>query len=258
MDIGRIIAIASNVFREVIRDRVLYLIGFFAIFLVGSLRLLSEFAIVGTENKIIVDLGLAAIGAMGLIVAVFIGTGMIQKEIEKRTILLVLAKPVARAELIAGKHLGLSAVLAVLVAATTAIYLGFLSLNQIDYPLGSILVAVFYIFLELSLLAAFAITFSVFTSSLLATLLAFGVYLMGHLSPDIVKAGQLSENPAIESFTKNLYLVLPDLSRLDLKNMAVYGSLPDLASLLGNAVYALLYTAFLLAIANLIFWRREF
>lgn len=255
--IARIFAISHNLFWEVLRQRVLYLIGFFALFLLGSLRLISEIAI-GTEDKIITDLGIGGIGVFGLIVAVFVGTEMINKEIEKRTILVLLAKPISRAELIVGKHLGLSAVLAILIATTTIIYLAILSLNRINYQMGSILVAMVYIFLELSLLSAFAIAFGVLTSGLLGSLLTFGIYLMGHLSPDIVKAGALTENPAIITFTKYLYLILPDLTKLDLKNMAVYGQLPPFPTLAFNAIYAIFYTVLVLSITTLAFRKREF
>jgi ABC-type transport system involved in multi-copper enzyme maturation permease subunit len=115
-----------------------------------------------------------------------------------------------------------------------------------------------YLFLQLSLITAVAIAFGVFTSSILATLLTFAVYLMGNFTRDLVALGKLSKNPAIENITRYLYLVLPDLSRLDLKNQAVYGQLPSIDVLLANAVYGMLYTILLLAIATLIFSRREF
>jgi ABC-type transport system involved in multi-copper enzyme maturation permease subunit len=254
---GRIWAIASNGFREVIRDRVFYLIGFFALLLVLALRLIPEVAAT-TENKIIIDFGLAAIDLLGVIVAVFVGTGLINKEIEKRTVLVLIPKPLNRAEFIIGKHLGLSGVLAVLIAAMTIIYLLLLSVSQINYPLGSILISTLYLFLELSLITAIALMFGVFTSSLLATLLTIGVYLMGNLSRDLLELGNLSRNSTLQTLTQGLYLVLPDLSRLNLKNDVVYGILPSPLTLLGHGMYGLLYTVLLLAIAILIFSRREF
>ncbi|HEY9652677.1 MAG TPA: ABC transporter permease [Coleofasciculaceae cyanobacterium] len=257
MSFSRIWVIASNGFREVIRDRVLYLIGFFALLLVMALRLLPEIAAT-TEDKIFLDLGLAAIEVLGVIVAVFVGTGLINKEIEKRTVLVLIAKPLSRAEFIIGKHLGLSGVLTVLVAATTVIYLILLSLSRIQFPWVSILVSVLYLLLKLSLLTAVALVFGVFTSSLLATLLTFGIYLMGNLSSDLVAFGNLSRNSTIQMLTQGLYLVLPDLSRLNLKNEAVYGILPPPLTLLANGLYALFYTLLLLAIAIMIFSRREF
>jgi ABC-type transport system involved in multi-copper enzyme maturation permease subunit len=254
---ARIWAIASNGFQEVIRDRVLYLIGLFALLLVIALWMLPKVAAT-TQNKIFLDLGLAGIEVLGVIVALFVGTGLINKEIEKRTVLVLISKPLNRAELILGKHLGLSAVLAVLIVAMTLIYLILLSFSKIEYSLASILVSTLYLFLMLSLLTAVALVFGVFTSSLLATLLTLGIYLMGNLSPDLLKFGKLSENPTLRQLTEGLYLVLPDLSRLNLKNEAVYGLLPSPQTLLSNGVYGLFYTALLLAIAILIFWQREF
>ncbi len=257
MNLARIWAIASNGFREVIRDRILYLIGVFALLLVIALRFLPEISAT-TENKIFLDVGLAAIELLGVIVAVFVGTGLINKEIEKRTVLVLIPKPLGRAEFIIGKHLGLSGVLAVLTLAMTAIYLILLSFSKIEYPIGTILVSTLYLFLMLSLLTAVALVFGVFTSSLLATLLTFAVYLMGNLSRDIVTFGSISRNSSVEKLSQGLYLVLPDLSRLNLKNEAVYGILPSAQTLLGNAVYGVFYTVLLLAIAILIFSRREF
>ena len=259
MSLTRIFTIARNVFYEVVRDRILWIVGFYALLLVAAMQLLPQIA-GATEEKMILDFGLAAMSVLGLIVAIFIGTGLVNKEIEKRTVLVLIAKPISRSEIIAGKHLGLSAVLASLITAMTIIYIVLLQLRQIPYPLGSILLASLYLFLQLCLVCAIAIALGVFTSSVLATLLSFGVYLMGNLSQDLVSFGRLSKNPGLENLTRNLYLVLPDLSRLDLKNQAVYGSeaLPDSLTLITNASYGLVYTVLVLAIASAIFSQREF
>ena len=259
MSLTRIFTIARNVFYEVVRDRILWIIGFYTLVLVAAMQLLPQIA-GATEEKMILDFGLAAMSVLGLIVAIFIGTGLVNKEIEKRTVLVLIAKPISRSEIIAGKHLGLSAVLASLITAMTIIYIVLLQLRQISYPLGSILLASLYLFLQLCLVCAIAIALGVFTSSVLATLLSFGVYLMGNLSQDLVSFGRLSKNPGLENLTRNLYLVLPDLSRLDLKNQAVYGSeaLPDSLTLITNASYGLVYTVLVLAIASAIFSQREF
>jgi ABC-type transport system involved in multi-copper enzyme maturation permease subunit len=259
MSLARIFTIARNVFYEVVRDRILWIIGFYALLLVAAMQLLPQIA-GATEEKMILDFGLAAMSVLGLIVAIFIGTGLVNKEIEKRTVLVLIAKPISRSEIIAGKHLGLSAVLASLITAMTIIYIVLLQLRQIPYPFGSIILASLYLFLQLCLVCAIAIALGVFTSSVLATLLSFGVYLMGNLSQDLVSFGRLSKNPGLENLTRNLYLVLPDLSRLDLKNQAVYGSeaLPDSLTLITNASYGLVYTVLVLAIASAIFSQREF
>ncbi len=259
MSLGRIFVMATNVFREVIRDRILYIISFYALLMVVVMQLLPQIA-ASTEDKIFLDFGLAAMSVLGLIVAVFVGTGLVSKEIEKRTVLSLIAKPISRAEFIVAKHLGLSSVLALLVAVMTVIYLALLQFQGVIYSLGSILLAAVFLFLQLSLITAVALALGVFTSSVLATLLTFAVYLMGNFSQDLVNIGRISKNPGFERLTGALYLILPDLSRLDLKNQAVYGMelLPSPLTLLANASYGLVYIVLLLAIAIFIFARREF
>ena len=257
ISILRIWAIAANGFREVIRDRILYFIGFFALLMAFALRLLPEIA-VGTHQKIFLDLGLAAIGLLGVMVAVFVGTGLINKEIDKRTILVLIPKPLSRAEFILGKHLGLSGVLAVMLGVMLVIYLLMLLGMKVSFQPLPLIVSVFYLGLELILIAAVAIAFGVFTSSILATLMTFGVYLMGHISKDLIQLGIISKNANILAITQNIYLILPDLERLNFRNEAVYGLLPSADVLIANALYSLVYTGLLLGISILIFSRRQF
>jgi ABC-type transport system involved in multi-copper enzyme maturation permease subunit len=257
MNIARIWAIAANGFREVIRDRILYVIGFFAISLAFAMRLLPEIS-VGADRKILLDLGLALSGVLGAVVAIFVGTGLINKEIEKKTVLVLIPKPLSRAELIAGKHFGLVGVLGVMIAIMTGIYLLAIHWLAIPFSLVSLLVAQVFLTIELALLTAVAIAFGVFTSSTLATLMSFGFYLMGHISQDILKLGAISQNKSIESATKLIYLVLPDLERLNLRNEAIYGVLPSISDLIASGLYGLLYTLALLIIAIAIFSRRQF
>jgi len=257
ISILRIWAIAANSFREVIRDRILYFIGFFALLMAFAWRLLPEIA-VGTHQKIFLDLGLAAIGLLGVIVAVFVGTGLINQEIDKKTILVLIPKPLSRAEFILGKHLGLSGVLAVMLGVMLVIYLLMLLGMKVSFQALPLIVSVFYLGLELILIAALAIAFGVFTSSILATLMTFGVYLMGHISKDLIQLGIISKNPNILAITKNIYLILPDLERLNFRNEAVYGLLPSADVLIANALYSLVYTGLLLGISILIFSRRQF
>ena len=212
----------------------------------------------GTDEKILLDFGIGSIALLSVVIAIFVGTGLINKEIEKRTLLMLIPKPISRSELIVGKHLGLLAVLIVTVSIMMIIYLGMLSFSQINYPIVPLAIAGVYLLLELALLIAVAMVFGVFTSSILATLLSFGVYLMGHFSQDLVELGKLSKNESIENLTNSLYVILPDLSRLDLKNQAVYGLLPSSTELVTHALYGILYTILLLIIAMMIFAQKEF
>lgn len=259
MNVTRVFVIAKNVFQEMVRDRILYIIGFYAILLAIAIRVLPEFA-AATEDKMFLDFGIGAMSIVSLIVTIFVGTALVNKEIDKRTILVLIAKPVSRIEILTGKFLGLAAVLAVLVAIMTVIYLAFLWLGNIPHSALSILIAAVFLIVQLSLIAAVAITFGVFTSSLLAVTLTFAVYLMGNITSDLVNLGRLSENPVFERITQGLFLVLPDLSRLNLRNDAVYGlaALPDTDVMISSLVYGVIYSILLLAIANIIFMRRQF
>jgi ABC-type transport system involved in multi-copper enzyme maturation permease subunit len=253
----RTLTIAQNAFWQVMRDRILYVIGIFALLMIGAVRLLPEISAT-TENKITLDFGLAAIDFLSLIITIFASTSLINQEIEKRTVYLLVAKPISRLELIVGKYLGLSAVLFVLIAGMMLIYFIILSWNKIPYPGLSLTLSGLFLGLKLSLMVAVGLLFGVLTNSLLATLLTLGVYLMGSLSRDLLNIGQFSENLTIERLMTGLYLILPDLARLDLKNDAVYGQFPSLAILFTNIAYGFLYTILLLSIAIGIFSRREF
>ncbi|MFM8296791.1 MAG: ABC transporter permease [Microcystaceae cyanobacterium] len=257
MNLLRIWVLATNVFREVIRDRILYVIGFYAILMALALQLLPQIS-VGADSKIFLDLGLAVTSLLGAIVAIFVGTGLVNKEIEKRTVLVLIPKPISRTEFLVGKHLGLLAVLTVMITTMTAIYFMLLLWGKIAAPWFSLLMTQLFLLLELGVMTAVAIVFGVFTSSILATLFSFGIYFMGHLSKDLLKLGEITKNPNIEQLTRSLYLVLPDLEKFNLKNEAVYGILPSTSDLLMVFLYGILYIIFLLTLANLIFARRQF
>ena len=260
LNFPRITVVARNVFLEVIRDRILYLAGVFALGMVVASIMLPEVA-AGTEDKIFLDLGLATINLFTLVVAIFVGTGLVNKEIEKKTVLVLVAKPVSRFEIILGRHFGLAAVIGLLMLVQTGIFIIILTVQGMDFPAGSILVAIAFMYLEMLLIIAVTIAFGVFTSSLLATLLSFGTYLVGHLSNDLLRLGQLAESQNLQRVVEAMYLVIPDLERLNLKNDAVYGFSGFSASpimLSVNALYGLLYTALLLVIAGYVFNRRQF
>lgn len=259
VNLARTWVVARNVFREVIRDRILYLIAFYAVIMVAAAVLLP-YVSANTQDKILLDVGTAAIGILGLLIAIFVGTSLVSKEIEKRTVFVMIAKPVSAAEFIVGKHWGLTAVIIDLVIAMTLISFGMFYWQQIAFPVLSLSVAALFQMLELSLIVAVAILFGVITSPVLAMLLTIAVYLMGHLSRDLLALGELAQTPVIQKATQALYLILPDLARFTWRNQAVYGMdlLPPPLELVSHAVYGVIYIALVLAIATLIFSRRQF
>ncbi len=260
MQSSRVLAIAQNAFRETIRDRVLFLIAFFVLLLVAGISLLPYLA-AGEGNKLVSDLGLALIHLMSLVIAVFVGTSLVSKEIEKRTIFTLIAKPVNRVEFLVGKHFGLAAVLAVLMTAMTASFavVYFIGVyREVPLPWGNILLAIGFSYLELWIIIAAALFFGSFTSAILAALLTFALYLAGHFSSSLLQLGVLSKNETVMQITRFAYLILPDLERFNLRNSAVYGQTPPWADLGGTVLYGLLYTLILLTGAYLVFRKREF
>jgi Cu-processing system permease protein len=261
MNPKRVFAIAANVFKETIRDRVLYVILFFAVILLLGTRFLPEVA-AGSSVKLILDAGLATISLFGLVVAVFVGTNLINKEIEKRTIFVLIAKPLKRSELLLGKHLGLGAVLAVLVGLMfLAFLLAIFVVIQVDpgfVPIQSMVTAVALNYLELLVIIAAALFFGTFTSSLMASVFTFSLYLIGHFSRDLLALGAIAKNENIAMLTRVVYTLLPDLERFNIRNESIYGSIPSLTELGVTLSLGILYIALFMSGAVTIFSRREF
>src|SRR6476659_7502015 len=191
-----IAAIAINVFRESVRDKVLYNLVAFAILLIGGSYLIGQLT-AGQDLKIIKDLGLSATAIFGLFIAVFIGIGLVSKEVERRSIYSLLSKPIHRYQIVLGKFVGLVLTLAVnLTVMAVAIYavIGLmLALGDSTLaaaadarPLYPALVkAVGMIFVELSLVTAIALFLSTFSTPIVAAALTFGIYIIGHFSSDL-------------------------------------------------------------------------
>lgn len=202
-------AIAGITFKEAKRDRILYLLFFFAAIGIVASRVLAVLT-VGDRVKIIKDVGLASIALFGVLMAVLIGTGLVYKEIDKKTIYTLLSKPLHRAEFILGKFLGLVLTLFVMTAAMTVIFLAIV-LAHTGAIEGRLLVAVAYIFLELVLITAVAILFSSFSTPILSSLFALAFYLIGHLSWGLkLIIGKMAPGLG-KGLVRALYAVLPDL-----------------------------------------------
>ena len=207
--------VAVNTFREAVRDRVLYNLVFFALVMIGAAILVGQISI-GIERLVIVNLGLSAISIFGLVMAVFIGVGLVSKEMEKRTLYSLLAKPVRRWEFLVGKYAGLLLTLAV---NTSFMTLGLAAaLFYVGRPFvqsdGSILIAVYFILLELALVTALALFFSCFSSPMLSTLFTLGIYVTGVFAGDIRDFGDLTRNPAVKAATQTSLLHGSEFSRL--------------------------------------------
>jgi ABC-type transport system involved in multi-copper enzyme maturation permease subunit len=262
-------AIAINVFRESVRDKVFYNLVLFALLMTASSFLIGQLT-AGQDVKIIKDLGLAATSMFGLFIAVFIGIGLVSKEVERRSIYSLIAKPVTRAQLVLGKYCGLTLTLAANMMVMAAALYAVLAYMTWGVPADmraawdapaldpALLKALALIFAELMLVTALALFFSTFSSPMLSAALTFGLYVVGHFSADLRNFQQIVDSPGAARLARGLYWILPNLAQFDIKSDVVHGVHVPLGYLAMTGGYAALYIAMLLAIAGLVFSRRDF
>jgi len=266
MTVGRI---AANVFKESVRDKILYSLVLFAVLLIAASLLLSQLT-AGQEVKIIKDLGLAAISVIGLFIAVFIGIGLVSKEVEKRSIYSLLAKPMTRPQLILGKFFGLTLTLAVKVAIMTAALYVVLAVYSMRAPDAmkaawdapaldpSLMKATFLIFIELTIVTAIALLFSTYSSPIWSTIFTFGLVVAGQFSADLKNFEHVLSARPLVWLMRGLYYVLPNLATFDVKLQVVHGQPVPLSYVAMSMAYAGLYIGALLLGAMIVFARRDF
>ena len=270
MSARRIAVVAVHVFKETVRDRVLYAIGAFALLLVGASVLIGQIT-AGQDVKIIKDLGLATIELAGILMTVFIGVGLVAREIERRSIYSLLAKPLPRWEFILGKYSGLLLTLFVNIAAmTAALYLMLAWMNWTspinirrswDAPAMDVrlLISVVLIFAEMALLTALALFFSTFSSSALwSVVFTLGLFITGLESEDLRNFGNIVDAPFMAHIVSAIGWLVPAFSAFDVKLQVVHGIHVPAGFVVRTLLYAAIYIGVALAAAVALFSRREF
>lgn len=251
-----IAVIAANTVREAIRSRVLYTLLFFAVLLIGTGVLLSTLTYVERE-RILQSVGLAAIRLFGAAIAIFVGIGLIHREVERRTIYTILSKPISRCEFLLGKYLGLVATIWIqlVIMGLAFVAVSWLAGAPLTHQIG---LALGLAAVELAVIVAFATLFSAFTTPMLAALFTTGLYVLGHLSRDLRDLGARSDDGGVRLVATALYRVLPDLESFNLTTQALH-ALPVSGHEVGLALlYGAGYCGALLALAVVVFDRRDF
>lgn len=254
---SRLSVIARNTFREAVRDRILYNLVVFVLLITVSAVFLGELT-AGQEARTIVNLGLSAILLFGAFISIFAGVSLVSKEIEKRTVYAIFAKPVGRGEFIVGKYLGLCLTLLVntlVMGAGVSLALLYVGGGSLAFSIWG---AIFLIYLELTILIAVAILFSSFSSPALSALLTFLVFIIGHFSASLRDFAENLGSPAAKVFFGALYYLLPNLSHFSFITNSAHGDAPPAAFVLAAAAYAAVFVCVLLAVTILIFSRRNF
>lgn len=261
------LAIAFNTFRECIRDRILYNLLIFAILIIGLSGILSTLSI-GEQVRIILNIGLAAIEIFGVMMAIFLGIGLVYKEIERRTIYTILSKPIKRYQFLIGKFSGLLFTLLVNLIIMTVglvgiVYLMGWSVNIVFFQ------AIVLIFMEFVLVTSIALLFSCFSTPTLSAIFTLSFFVIGHLTEDIKFFGSKADNPIIQKVSLLIYYILPNLENFNIKASVVdsivrglyfenVNSGIDLKLLAYSILYGLSYTLLLFLLSVLIFDRRDF
>jgi ABC-type transport system involved in multi-copper enzyme maturation permease subunit len=247
--------VAANTVRELIRNKLLYNLLFFAVLLIGSSMFVAQLTI-GQWDRIILDMGLAAIELSGALIAILIGVGLVAGEIERRTVFPTLAKPVPRAGFLLGRYAGLLVMLAVNVLIMMAALA--LVLKEANYTMSAVVAqAALLIFLELALLAAAAMFFGSFTTPVLASAFSLALFLIGHLLSDLKLFRERSASGLARTLTGIVYPLLPDLELFNLKSWAANELAAPAGFTRTAALYGVAYAAALLLLAVAVFGRRD-
>jgi ABC-type transport system involved in multi-copper enzyme maturation permease subunit len=250
-------AIAANTFREAVRDRVLYNLIAFALLMSGGAILVGQISI-DIERLVVVNLGLTAVSLFGVVIAIFIGIGLVAKEIDKRTLYTVLSRPVRRWEFIVGKFFGLVGTLVVnasLMAVGVFAALFYVS-RHFARPDVWLLVALYFIILEFLIVTALALLFSSFSTPLMSAIFAFSLFVIGSFAEDLRGFAGLATGLPHWFAMAAAYLV-PNLSALNVISSVAHGEAVAGHLILYNTLYALLYTATAISGAVLIFEHRN-
>ena len=251
---SRLLAVARATFAEAMRHRILYLLGAFTLLLIAGSRLLSMLT-VGEDAKIIKDVGLAAINIFGVLVALFVGVGIIFREMERRTVQVTLAAPVARWEYVLGKYAGLAAAVSLnTLLMTVALSIALLLRSAFD---AGILVAAFMLWVELMFITAAAVFFSSFSTPIFSALFTAAVYLVGHLAWSFPLLELKLPPGAGRLVVRAVFLAVPDLEYGDVRALAVHGVTIPVERVFYATLYELSYAGLLLVIACLAFRRRD-
>jgi ABC-type transport system involved in multi-copper enzyme maturation permease subunit len=263
-----IYAIGLNTFREAIRNKILYALLLFAVLLILSALAFAQLSL-HEEARITRDLGLGGIELFGALIAIFVGVNLVYKELERKTVFAIIPKPIHRWQFILGKFLGMAVTLAILMAIMGAFLfaaLGIQSLAGVNDAFdgaGGVARAIVLLFGEVVVVTAIAVMFSSFSTPFLSGMLTFGLWIIGHFTPEARELiAKLSDGQAV---LDALLRIVPDLhlfyvsgSMLGGRVVSVHGDYVDWSYVATASAYGAFYAGCALALAMLLFARRDF
>jgi len=254
--VTRVLAIARNTVREAVRERLVLVLGLFGFALVIGSQALSPLAL-GEGRKVVIDFGLAGSMLLATLLSVFLGSSLLHKELERRTLYSILAKPIRREEFVLGKFLGLWFTTAVLLAAMAGILGSVVTVAYGEAP-WSIAGATALSAIELGIVTAVVVLFSSFTTPALTAFFGIAAVVVGHFAEDLRYFASNGAPLGVRALTEAVYWALPHLSVFNARGLAVHGLPVEPARMLFAVGYGGLYITGLMIFAGTIFRRREF
>lgn len=262
---NRILAIALNTFREAIRNKVLYSLLFFAVALIASALVLGQMSL-HEEARVTRDLGLGGMALFGVLIAIFVGVNLVYKELDKKTVFSLIPKPIHRYEFVLGKFAGMLLTLAVQIAIMSAVLFAVLAVQGVALSeAGPVVRAIVLLFGEVTVITAVAVLFSTFTSPFLSGVFTLGIFLVGRSTPELRELIHRLGSAAGRRALSGALRLVPDLhvfyvsgSMVDGHYVTVHGDYVDWSYVATASGYGVLYAACALALAVLLFSRRDF
>lgn len=254
---NNIFTIAKNTFRETIRDRIL-LSGFFVIVAIILFTMFIASISLEQSTRMIIDFSVTAIYALQMFVAIFIGSMLIYKEIDKKTFYLLLPKPITRTEIIIGKCLGLSTTTVIVTLLSTLVLFVILFIQTGQLYAYPILLSVFLSTIEAVLLILISILFSGLTSPILAAVSTIAFYAIGHAGEIFRYIFMTTKSTLVEVVMRAVYYILPNLEKFNIRNDIVYGTVPSVTSIAVTVLYAITYSLLLLVITQITLKEKDF
>lgn len=248
--------IAKNTFREIIRDRILYGICVFALFLLGISLALGQLSF-AEQARISADFGFTGIQIGVCVLAVFVGSTLVAREIEKQTILTLLARPISRTQFLMGKFAGLSLVILTIMVGLGLVLLGVVAFLNLSIK-WNFLVALFGVFLEADILLAFALLFGTFSRPIMTVIFTVSLFLIGHWVNSLYFFIEKSTSSSFKMIGTVITKIVPNLEMFNWRSAPIYDSVIPLTQILHSLAYAVGWIVFLSVLTSLIFRRRDF
>ncbi len=251
----RIIALAKFTLKSYLQEKILIVVMLFAALLMLSSYVLSPLA-VGAQQKIVVDIGLAAISIFAVGLIVLLGAGSFHLEKERGILRALLAKPISRVEFVLGKYAGTVAMVSIVVLLMASVHMLVVTLSGSEVT-NKMLSAVYLTLLEGGVVTALLTFFSAFTSPVLGSFFTISCVVAGHFSSDLLTFAERMGGTGTTVIARGAYYLLPNLELMNVRSEAVHGlPLPD-GFIFSVTLYAVAYAAVVLYLATLIFRAKE-